>query len=356
MEFSKHNQSSLDKFHSMQNQYLESMHKSSQNLVENTESAIIGMRSELNSQLEKLQSSNLKNLEKIRNTVEEKLHNTLEDRLGKSFALVNASLESVQKGLGEMKSIASGVGDLKKVLSNVKTRGILGEIQLGQILEEILSPSQYQTNVVTVPKSNFPVEFAIKLPGKNSEFPVLMPIDAKFPLDDYERMLLAYEKDDLAGVKDFKQKITVTINKMAKDIHTKYIEPPYTTEFGILFLPVEGLYAEIARIPGLLDKLQKDYKIMIAGPGNMAAFLNSLQMGFKTLSIEKRSSEVWTLLSKVKSEFDKFGSLLHKTQQKLKEASDVIEKAGVRSRIINKKLAEVEELPHQTSLVDVSSD
>ena len=299
-------------------------------------------------------------LERMRETVDEKLHKTLEERLGKSFEMVTQQLLVVQKGLGEMQNIASGVGDLKKVLSNVKTRGVLGEIQLGNILEEIMSREQYDTNVKTKKGSDAIVEFAIKLPGKdNNDGSVYLPIDAKFPQDDYVRLQTAYEAGDPVAVEVSLKALLQAVKKFAKDISTKYIDPPHTTDFGIMFLPIEGLFAEVVRQPDMIAFLQREYKIVVTGPTTLAAMLNSLQMGFKTLAIQKRSSEVWNVLAAVKKEFNTFGGVLEKAQKKLNEANNEIENlVGTRTRIMQSKLKTVEqlELPskpkEETNLLD----
>ena len=311
-----------------------------------TQKALNDMRTEVKSSLLTIQKDNQSQLSKIRDTVDEKLHKTLEDRLGRSFKIVTESLERVQKGLGEMQSLANGVGDLKKVLTNVKTRGVLGEIQLGNILEQILSREQYEINVSTIPDSSNHVEFAIKFPGKDADDGFTwLPIDAKFPMDRYEQVLQAYEYGTSVEIDKAQKQLIQTVKLMARDIRVKYISPPHTTDFGILFLPVEGLYAEVVRHPGLLEELQRNQRIMIAGPSNLAAFLNSLQMGFQSIAIEKRSSEVWKILGAVKTEFGKFGEILAKTKKKLVEATNVIDQTGVRTRAIERKLRNVEELP-----------
>jgi DNA recombination protein RmuC len=286
-------------------------------------------------------------LEKMRETVDEKLHKTLEERLGQSFKLVSERLEAVQKGLGEMQTLASGVGDLKKVLSNVKTRGVLGEIQLGNILEQIMAPEQYEANVKTKKGSNDHVEFAIKLPGKDDlGQEVYLPIDAKFPQEDYVRLQTAYDSADLAGIDSASKALSASIKKFAKDIRDKYIDPPHTTDFGIMFLPLEGLFAEVVRQPELVAILQREYKIIVTGPTTLAAMLNSLQMGFKTLAIQKRSSEVWQILGAVKTEFTKFGGVLEKARKKISEADDELEKlVTTRTNVMLTKLRKVEELP-----------
>jgi len=290
-------------------------------------------------------------LEKMRETVDEKLHKTLEERLGQSFKLVSERLEAVQKGLGEMQNLASGVGDLKKVLSNVKTRGVLGEIQLGNILEQIMAPEQYEANVKTKKGSNDHVEFAIKLPGKDDlGQEVYLPIDAKFPQEDYVRLQTAYDSADLAGIDSASKALSASIKKFAKDIRDKYIDPPNTTDFGIMFLPLEGLFAEVVRQPELVAILQREYKIIVTGPTTLAAMLNSLQMGFKTLAIQKRSSEVWQILGAVKTEFTKFGGVLEKARKKISEADDELEKlVTTRTNVMLTKLRKVEELPSAES-------
>ena len=297
--------------------------------------------------LKTLQEDNNRKLEQIRATVDEKLHDTLERRLGESFQLVSERLEMVHKGLGEMQTLASGVGDLKKVLTNIKTRGTFGEIQLHSLLEQILSPDQYQSNVATKRDSATRVEFAIRLPGRGEteNHPVWLPIDAKFPQEAYLRLLEAQEAGNANLVEEVSKKLERIIKDMAKNIRDKYLDPPYTTDFGIMFLPTEGLYAEILRRTGLFELLQREFKVVITGPTTLAALLNSLQMGFRTLVIEKRSSEVWTLLGVVKTEFSTFGAILDRTQKKLQEASHTIEKAATRSRAIEKKLKNIQEIP-----------
>ena len=303
-------------------------------------------------------------LERMRETVDEKLHKTLEERLGKSFDSVSKQLLEVQKGLGEMQSIASGVGDLKRVLTNVKTRGVLGEIQLGNILEEIMSRDQYETNVKTKKGSDAIVEFAIKLPGRNvNDSPVFLPIDAKFPQEDYARLQTAYELGDSVAVEQSMKALLLAIKKFAKDIANKYIDPPNTTDFGIMFLPIEGLFAEVIRQPDMITFLQREYKIVITGPTTLAAMLNSLQMGFKTLAIQKRSSEVWNVLASVKKEFNTFGGVLEKAQKKINEANNEIENlVGTRTRMMQSKLKNVEQLELPTddseknNLLDYSED
>ncbi len=294
--------------------------------------------------LELIRNDNSSKLEEMRKTVDEKLHETLEKRLGDSFKLVSERLEEVHKGLGEMQTLATGVGDLKKVLTNIKTRGTWGEVQLGAILESILTPDQFSLNVATKKGSAARVEFAIKLPGKDSDA-VWLPIDAKFPKEDYEKLVDAQDAGDMEAIENAKKNILIRIKQEAKDISTKYLDPPGTTDFGILFLPVEGLYAEVLRMPGIVDTLQREYRIVISGPTTLSAFLNSLQMGFRTLAIEKRSSEVWSVLGAVKTEFSKFGDILDKTKKKLQEATNTIDTASRKSRTIHRKLRDVSELP-----------
>ncbi|WP_346938749.1 DNA recombination protein RmuC [uncultured Clostridium sp.] len=290
-------------------------------------------------------------LEKMRETVDEKLQSTLEKRLGESFKLVSERLEVVHKGLGEMQTLAMGVGDLKKVLSNVKTRGTLGEIQLGRILDQILTKDQYDINVVTKKESRDNVEFAIRLPGKDKASDVVyLPVDSKFPLDVYHNLVDAYDTGDQSLIEEGYKKLEAAIKKSAKDIRDKYIDPPYTTDFAIMFLPIEGLYAEVVKRTNLVEILQREYKINITGPTTLAALLNSLQMGFRTLAIEKRSSEVWNVLGAVKTEFGKFEEVLKATQKKLNQASTDLDKlVGTRTKQINKKLMSVESLTNDAS-------
>jgi DNA recombination protein RmuC len=295
-----------------------------------------------------MQRDNEKKLEQMRETVDEKLQKTLEDRISQSFKLVSERLEQVYKGLGEMQNLASGVGDLKKVLSNVKTRGILGEIQLGSILEQILTPDQYETNIPMKKGSSERVEYAIKLPGDDDGV-VYLPIDAKFPADAYAKLADAYETGDVKEIDVAATNLERTIKIFAKDIRDKYVSPPYTTDFGIMFLPFEGLYAEVVR-RGMVETLQRDYKINIAGPSTMAALLNSLQMGFRTLAIQKHSSKVWDVLGAVKTEFDKFGSVLEATQKRINQANAELDKLiGTRTRMIRSKLRSVTALPEESS-------
>jgi len=293
--------------------------------------------------LENIQKDNSSQLERMRNTVDEKLHATLEKRLGESFKLVSDRLELVHKGLGEMQNLATGVGDLKKVLSNVKVRGTWGEVQLGNLLEQLLTPEQYAKNVVTKPGSKDRVEFAIKLPGRDdSQSQIWLPIDAKFPLEDYQALVTATENIDPAMVLVARKALENRIKAEAKDIAEKYIDPPQTTDFALLYLPVEGLFAEVIQNQELCDMLQRQLRVMVTGPSTISALLNSLQMGFRTLAIEKRSSEVWSVLGAVKTEFGRFGDLLDKTQKKLQEATNTIQSASAKSRTIESKLKKVQ--------------
>ena len=299
------------------------------------------IRATVEKRLQFMQEDNNRKLDEMRQTVDEKLQRTLEDKMTKSFALVNERLEQVYKGLGEMRTLAVGVGDLKKVLSNVKTRGILGEIQLGSILKEILAPEQYEENVATKPKSSERVEFAVKLPAEDEGF-IYLPIDSKFPGDTYAALQDAYESGSPELVEAAAKTLLTTLKKEAKDIRDKYISTPYTTEFAIMFLPTEGLYAEAVN-RGMVEVLQRDYKVNIAGPSTMAALLNSLQMGFKTLAVQKRSAEVWQILGSVKTEFEKFNDVLTLTQQRLDQANSELDKlVGVRTRQICRKLSSVQ--------------
>lgn len=307
------------------------------------------LREGVDARLKLIQEDNARKLEQMRATVDEKLHDTLEKRLGESFKLVSERLELVQRGLGEMKTLANGVGDLKKVLTNVKTRGTFGEIQLGSLLEQILAPGQYEANVETRRGSGQRVEFALKLPGRDGtpDGMVWLPLDAKFPQEDYLRLVEAQETADVAGAVDARKQLDRSVREMAKMIRDKYLDPPHTTDFGVMFLPTEGLYAEVLRLPGLFEALQRDFKVMVSGPTTLAALLNSLQMGFRTLAIEKRSAEVWNLLGAVRTEFSKFGIILDKTRKKLMEAGNHIDLAATRTRVIERKLRDVQDIPHQ---------
>ncbi len=303
------------------------------------------LRLSVDAQLTALRTENAEKLEVMRATVDEKLQGTLEQRLGESFKMVGERLEAVHKGLGEMQTLATGVGDLKRVLTNVKARGTWGEVQLGALLEQVLTPGQYVANAATSPHSGERVEFAIRLPGHEDGAEVLLPIDAKFPIEDYERLQHASEIGDVAGVEAASKALEMRIRGCARDICTKYINPPATTDFGIMFLPTEGLYAEVIRRPGLCDELQRDWRVVVAGPTTLNAILNSLQMGFRTLAIQKRSSEVWQVLAAVKTEFGKFGPVLEKVQKKLQEASNQMDLVGRRERALQRSLRDVAELP-----------
>ena len=336
-----------DMIASSQNAYAISQSKSLAQLEERlktfsltNEQQLDNIRHSVENRLNYIQEDNNKKLEEMRKTVDERLQQSIEEKMNRSFSLVNERLEQVYKGLGEMQSLAVGVGDLKKVLSNVKTRGILGEIQLSAILSEILSPEQYEENVATKKGSKNVVEFAVKLPSDDDKF-IYLPIDSKFPGDTYAALRDAIDEGDKIKI-DLAAKALITrIKSEAKDIHDKYIDPPYTTEFAIMFLPFEGLYSEAVN-RGLVEILQRDYKVNIAGPSTMAALLNSLQMGFKTLAVQKRSAEVWEILGAVKQEFDKFGDVLEATQQRLDQANKELDKlVGVRTRQIQRKLKDV---------------
>lgn len=318
-------------------------------LIEKNESKMSLIKDAVEKKLEDIQKDNSAKLEAMRQTVDEKLHDTLEKRLGESFKMVSDRLEQVHKGLGEMQTLASGVGDLKKVLTNVKTRGIWGEVQLGNLLEQVLTNEQYEKNVATKKGSRDRVEFAIKFPGKEESGVVLLPIDAKFPQEDYQRLVEAYEHGDIVKIEEAGKNLEALIKSEAKSISEKYIDPPTTTDFGILFLPYESLYAEVLRRPGLCELIQRSYRVIITGPTTLYALLNSLQMGFRTLAIEQRSSEVWVLLSAVKTEFNRFGGILDKTHKQLQAASNTIELASRKSRTIERRLKDVQALPQSES-------
>jgi DNA recombination protein RmuC len=316
-------------------------------LTEKLEKKSDELRVSMEGKLTQLQTENANKLEEMRRTVDEKLQGTLEKRLGESFTLVSSRLEQVHKGLGEMQALASNVGDLKRVLTNVKTRGTWAEVQLHNLLDQILTKEQYAPNVRTNPLGRELVEFAIKLPGRDEQDgkAVWLPIDAKFPKEDYERLVDAAERGDQAGVEQAGKDLEARVYGQARDIRDKYIAPPHTTDFGLLYLPTEGLYAEVLRRPGLIDSIQRDHRVVIVGPTTLAALLNSLQMGFRTLAIQKQSSEVWKVLGAVKTEFGKFGDILDKVKKKLDETSNTIDDAATRSRQIEKKLKKVEALP-----------
>ena len=318
-------------------------------LTEANDRRFAEVRATIEQRLKDIEANNSIKLEEMRRTVDEKLHATLEQRLGESFKLVSDRLEQVHRGLGEMQTLAAGVGDLKKVLTNVKTRGTWGEVQLEALLEQLLTADQYAKNIATVPRSAERVEFAIKLPGRAEQgaaaTPVWLPIDAKFPREDYERLIEAQERADPVAVEEASRALEARIRAEARTIAEKYVSPPHTTDFALLFLPTEGLYAEVLRRPGLTDLLQRDYRVTIAGPTTLTALLNSLQMGFRTLAIEKRSSEVWQVLGAVKTEFGKFGDVLARTKAQLETVTRSIEAAETRTRVMSRRLRDVEALP-----------
>ncbi len=316
-----------------------------ENTRKSTEEKLELIRRTVEDRLLYMQKDNADKLEKMRVTVDEKLQGTLEQRLGESFKVVNDRLESVYKGLGEMQTLAQGVGDLKKIFTNVKARGTWGEIELGNILEEYLTPDQYIRSAKTKPNATEFVEFAIKLPGKTDGQNVLLPVDSKFPVEDYKRLVDSEEAGDVDVINSARKNLENSIKLFAKDIHDKYIETPYTTDFGIMFLPTESLYCEVLKNTALIETLNQKYRVVVSGPSTFVALLNSLQMGFRTLAIEKRSSEVWKLLGGVKSEFEKFGDLLDKTNKKLQEISNTMERASAKTRTIQRKLKNVEALP-----------
>ena len=315
--------------------------------AESNDRRLVEVRQTVETRLQSLQADNEKKLEQMRLTVDEKLHATLEARLGESFKQVAERLDQVHKGLGEMQRLASDVGSLNRVLSNVKTRGIFGEVQLAGLLEQVFTPEQYGVNVETVPGSGARVEFAIRMPGRGGPdaAPLWLPIDAKFPREDYERLLEAHDRADAVAVEHAAKGLETRLRLEARAIRDKYVSPPHTADFGILFVPTEGLYAEALRRPGLVEAMQREYRVMLAGPTTLLATLNSLQMGFRTLALEKRSSEVWQVLGAVKTEFGKFGDVLAKTKKKLDEASNTISLAETRSRVMTKALRQVEAMP-----------
>jgi DNA recombination protein RmuC len=340
----------LNTIASLQADQLKAQAEQIKNLAQTNEQRLNDMRNTVERKLELIQQDNSQKLEQMRKTVDEKLHETLEKRLGDSFKTVSERLEKVHEGLGAMQTMATdlktGLVDLNKVMSNVKNRGIWGEIQLGNLLEQILIKDQYAVNVVTKKGSSERVEFAIKLPGRNAESEyVWLPIDAKFPQEDYLRLLNAQEQANPVLAEEAAKQIEARIKGMAKDIREKYLDPPHTTDFGIMFLATEGLYAEVLRRTGLCESLQRDFRVLVTGPMTIAALLNSLQMGFRTLAIEKRSSEVWALLGAIKTEFGKFGDILQKTHEKLIQAGNTIDSAAKKTRTIERKLKDVQELP-----------
>ena len=314
-------------------------------LTADNEKRLTEVRGTLDAQLKALQKDNAAQLDRMREVVDEKLQKTLETRLGQSFGVIAKQLEAVQRGLGEMQTLAVGVGDLKRVLSNVKTRGTFGEVQLGALLEQMLTTDQYASNVAVVPHSAERVEYAIRLPGQGGDAPVWLPIDCKFPVEDYQRLLEAQERADAEAASAAAQALERRVRDEAKTIRTKYVAPPHTTDFAILFLPAEGLYAEVIRRPGLFETLQRDHRVTVAGPTTLTAILNALQMGFRTLAIEQRSSEVWRLLGEVKTEFGKFGGILEKAEKQLNTVSRSIGEAGRKTRTISRALRDVESLP-----------
>jgi len=324
----------------------DTLHQQLAALMQTNDQRLERLRETVELRLKALQEDNARQLEQMRTTVDEKLQGTLEKRLGESFRLVSERLEQVAKGLGEMQTLAAGVGDLKKVLTNVKTRGTWGEVQLSLLLEQVLTPEQYAANVATK-GGNERVEFAIRLPGRGDdrEDVVWLPIDAKFPVEDYQRMVEAQEQGNPEAAEEAARRLELRIRQCARDISEKYLDPPHTTDFGILFLPTEGLFAEVLRRAGLADQIQRDFRVVIAGPTTLWSILNSLQMGFRTLTIQKRSSEVWSLLAAVKTEWTRYGEILDKVQKQLNQATDTLEKAQVRTRAIGRKLKGVQELP-----------
>ena len=330
---------------------LDAVERRIKELSDKNETRIGQLRDTLDTKIKTLQDSNDKKLEQMRQTVDEKLQSTLEKRLGESFKLVSERLEAVQRGLGEMQNLATGVGDLKRVLTNVKARGTWGEVQLGAILEQMLAPDQYDRNVKVRPEATEVVEYAIRLPGAGPDMAerVWLPIDAKFPQEDYQRLLNATETADTDAVEQSLKALTKAIELSAKNIGEKYIAPPATTDFALMFLPTEGLYAEVLRQPGLLEKLQHTHRVVVAGPTTLSAILNSLRMGFRTLAIEKRSSEVWQILAAVKTEFGKFGEVLTRVKRQLDTASNTIDRTSVRTRAMERKLRDVEALPGDES-------
>jgi DNA recombination protein RmuC len=336
----------------LQKDQLDSFSKQLADLTALNETKLEALRQSIENRLQVMQASSTEKLDQMRHVVDEKLQSTLEKRLGESFKQVGERLEQVYAGLGEMRLLAAGVGDLKKVLTNIKTRGTWGEIRLAQLLDQILTPDQYATNVITKREGTEHVEFAIRLPGPDAgkEQVVWLPIDAKFPQEDYQRLLDAQEAADRELADRSLRSLEIRVKAEARAIREKYIDPPHTTDFAILFLPVEGLYAEVLRIPGLCDVLQREHRVVVTGPTTLAALLNSLQMGFRTLAIERRSSEVRELLGTVKAEFGKFGDTLAKTKKKLQEAALTIDQAQVRTRAIERTLRRVEQAPPDQQL------
>jgi DNA recombination protein RmuC len=342
-----------------QKQFADALGAQLREITDRNEQRLGEMRVTLEQKLRELQTGNEAKLEQMRATVDEKLQSTLETRLTESFGNVAQMLVQVHQGLGDMNKLASDVGGLQRVLNNVKSRGVFGEVQLAALLEQVFAPDQYAANVKTVPGKDFAVEFAVRFPGSERDAPVWLPIDAKFPREDYERLLDAQEQGDVDAARLAGDALERQVRKQAREIHDKYVSPPHTTEFAIMFLPTEGLYAEVLRRPGLVEALQRDQRIAVAGPTTLLALMTSFQMGFRTLAIQERSSEVWRTLGAVKTEFEKFGVALDGVKKKLDEASDKIEKTSVRSRALGRKLREVEALPAaeaQRLLGDVVED
>jgi len=337
----------IDQLGSRQKEQLVEVTSQVKQLTDESRSRIEGLRSTISEQLTEIRNENEKKLEEMRKTVDEKLQGTLERRFNESFKVVGDQLEAVYKGLGEMKNLATGVGDLKNVLTNVKVRGTWAEYQLEAILQQILTPDQYERNVATKSDSSDHVEFAIRLPGPSNspESPVWLPIDAKFPQEDYIRLMEASRSGDVEGIEQSTKELIRSVTASAKTITEKYVDPPHTTDFAVMYLPTEGLYAEVVRQPGLIEEFQTKYRVTVAGPTTMGALLNSLRLGFRTLVIEQRASEVWRVLAAVKSEFEKFGEALEKVKKRLNSASDAIEQTDVRTRAMERKLRGVEQLP-----------
>lgn len=336
----------LNHAHELQGKQFEGFSQRLGHVSAENEKRLEAMRKTVEDKLKQLQEDNTAKLEQMRKTVDEKLQGTLEKRLGESFKLVSDRLEKVQRGLGEMQNLATGVGDLKRVMTGIKTRGTWGEVQLGRLLEDIFTQAQYDTNIATVPGSNNRVEFAIRLPGHgDDDQPMYLPIDAKFPIEDYDRIVQATEAADPEGIAAAKKALEARITASAKDISDKYLAPPHTTDFGIMFLPTEGLYAEVVRNPGLVDNIRRNHRVAITGPSTITAFLSSLQVGFRTLAIEKRSSEVWATLAEVKVEFAKFGEVMEKIEKQVGTVSNTIKSVKTRTRAMDRKLRDVESLP-----------
>ncbi len=356
--FGRKSSADIDTLGRHQRQQLKDFADNLAKLTELSDKKADALREAVEKKLDQLQQSNEQKLEKMRQTVDEKLHKTLETRLGESFKLVSERLEKVHQGLGEMQELAGGVNDLKRVMSNVKTRGTWGEVLLGSLLEQVLTAEQYEKNCKVRPRSDVQVEYAVKMPGPDDEDGrghIYLPIDAKFPRESYERIIQASDAADPVALEAAHKELDATVLSFARDIREKYIAPPYTTDFAILFVPTEGLYAELVRRPGLVDRLQRDCRVNLAGPTTLLALLNSLQMGFRTLAIQKRSGEVWKLLGGVKQEFGKFEDWIAAVQKKLSSASKEMDKAAVRTRQINRKLSKVQELPTAEASVPLSA-